>query len=256
MQTIGLTALLLASGAGACAAATQVIPLEQPTLSDAEAGSIVSPEADGVAQAVMAAQVAAWGRAHQDPGALIMAARILAEVPMRAAHDQQAPVGQNQPHTQPQAQAQAQAQTQTQIPTLGLAPPVSSGAYLDEAATLSAGNQGVLDAIEHLRGASRGVRSSPFGQGPIFMVREIKARETYGFEVEAKGGEVLRVAAIGDGDTDIDMTVHDADGALVCQDGFADHYPVCTVPRARAGKMRIDIVNRGGVWTKVQILSN
>ena len=87
-------------------------------------------------------------------------------------------------------------------------------------------------------------------------MREIKARETYWFEVEAKGGEVLRVAAIGDGDTDIDMTVHDDHGALVCQDGFGDHYPVCTVSRRQPGKMRIDIVNRGAVWTKVQILSN
>ena len=192
----------------------------------------ISPEANGVAQVVTAAEVAAWGRSHQDPGALIMAARILAEVPMRA----------NPADTGPQAGGDAM---------------LTPGSLLDEAAALSEGDEATLDAIAFLRESGvRGVRSSPFGQGPIFMVREIRARETYAFEVEARGGEVLRVAAIGDGDTNIDMVVRDEAGALVCEDGFGDHYPVCTVARARPGKMRIGIVNRGVIWTKVQILSN
>ena len=54
----------------------------------------------------------------------------------------------------------------------------------------------------------------------------------------------------------IDLTIRDEGGTLVCQDGRGDHYPVCTVVRPQGGKMRIDIVNRGQVWTKVQILSN
>ena len=190
------------------------------------AGTVISPEALGVAQMVTAAEVAAWGRAHRDPGALIMAARILGEVPMRSGE----PAGE--------------------------AAILTPDTLLDEAEAYADGGQGVLDAIARLRETKRGVRSSPFGQGPIFMVRQIRARETWGFDVEARGGEVLRVAAIGDGDTNIDMSVRDADGAVVCRDGFGDHYPVCTVARARAGKMRIDIVNRGAIWTKVQVLSN
>lgn len=224
--------LVLAASLLAVSAATARISDPAP------APAAVSPEAEGVAQVVTAAQVAAWGRAHQDAGAMIMAARILAEVPVRAA-------------------------------TAGDAsPPILTPAtLLDEAAALSIGDQAALDAIAYLRAQNlsdadpaesgvRGVRSSPFGQGPIFMVRELRARETYGFEVEARGGEVLRVAAIGDGDTNIDMVVRDEAGALVCEDGFGDHYPVCTVARARPGKMRIGIVNRGAIWTKVQILSN
>ncbi len=193
-----------------------------------EAAARITPEADGVRQMVTAAEVAAWGRRNSDAGALIMAARLLAEVPVRPGADSEA----------------------------GLTPSLTPDALLDEAAALAAGRQGVLDAIERLRGGTRGVQSSPFGRGPIYLVRQIRARETYGFDLEARGGEVLRVAAIGDGDTNIDMSVRDAEGALLCQDGFGDHYPVCTVARARSGKMRVDIVNRGAVWTKVQILSN
>jgi hypothetical protein len=215
--------VLLAGISAACAAVSQTAEGPAP-----DAATRVTPEADGVRQMVTAAEVAAWGRRNSDPGALIMAARLLAEVPVRPGADSDNGL------------------------TLSLTP----GALLDEAAALAAGRQGVLDAIERLRAGTRGVQSSPFGRGPIYLVRQIRARETYGFDLEARGGEVLRVAAIGDGDTNIDMSVRDADGALLCQDGFGDHYPVCTVARARSGKMRVDIVNRGAVWTKVQILSN
>ncbi|WP_395649484.1 hypothetical protein [Brevundimonas sp.] len=216
-----LACVLMAGLAVACAAGSRTVA--EPV--QADAAMTISPEAEGVTQIVTAAHVAAWGRTHSDPGALIMAARILAEVPVRPGADSGEAV-------------------------------LTPDRLLDEAATYANGSQGVLDAIARLRTGTRGVRSSPFGQGPIFQVREIKARETYGFEVEARGGEVLRVAAIGDGDTNIDMSVRDEAGALVCEDGFGDHYPVCTVQRRQGGKVRIDIVNRGAVWTKVQILSN
>jgi len=214
--------VLLAGISAACAAVSQTPDSPAPEVAH------VTPEADGVRQMVTAAEVAAWGRRNSDPGALIMAARLLAEVPVRPGADSDG----------------------------ALTPSLTPGALLDEAAALAVGRQGVLDAIARLREGTRGVQSSPFGRGPIYLVRQIRARETYGFDLEARGGEVLRVAAIGDGDTNIDMSVRDADGALLCQDGFGDHYPVCTVARARSGKMRVDIVNRGAVWTKVQILSN
>ena len=63
-------------------------------------------------------------------------------------------------------------------------------------------------------------------------------------------------SGVADGDTDSDLVIRDARGGVVCQDGFGDHYPVCTVSPRQGGAMRIDIVNRGAVWTKVQILSN
>jgi hypothetical protein len=210
--------------AGMAAGAALILALTGGAVADDSTNADLAAEARGVAQAVTAAELAAWGRARSDPGALIMAARLLAEVPVRQGE--------------------------------GAAPVLTPGALLDEAAALSAGSQPVLDAIARLREGTRGVHNSPFGRGPIFTVKEIQARETYWFEVEARGGEVLRVAAIGDGDTNIDMAVRDAGGALLCQDGFGDHYPVCTVAPPRPGKMRVDIVNRGDVWTKVQILSN
>lgn len=186
---------------------------------------VVTPEARGVAQAVTAAELAAWGRERGDAGALIMAARLLSEVPVRQGE--------------------------------GPEPLLTPGRLLDEAAALSAGNQPIIDAIDRLREPmTRGVRSSPFGAGPVFTVKQLRARESWTFDVDARAGEVLRVAAIGDGDTDIDLTIHDQRGATMCRDGFGDHYPVCTVSSRAGGKMRVALINRGDVRTSIQVLSN
>jgi hypothetical protein len=188
-------------------------------------GVRLSPEAAGVSQLVTAAGLADWGRAHEDPGALIMAARIVGEVPLRNQGDQP--------------------------------PLLTFDGLLDEAEAMAAGYPAYLSAIEQVRGqGTRGVVSSPFGNGPITTVKDVRARETFGFDVDARGGEILRIAAIGDGDTNIDLVVRDAEGGLLCQDGFGDHYPVCTLMPRLTGKVRVSVVNRGEIWTKVQILSN
>ena len=212
-----LTACVLAT---ACAAGA-VAHTQDPELAEAA----LPPEARGVSQAVTAAELAAWGRQRGDAGALIMAARLLAEVPVRKGE--------------------------------GEAPFLTPSRLLDEAAELSAGNDNVIAAIDRLRAAGvRGVETSQFGAGPIFTVQQVGARESYGFDVEARRGEILRVAAIGDGDTNIDLVVRASGGEVLCRDGFGDHYPVCTMRAVDGGRMRVDIVNRGAVWTRVQILSN
>jgi hypothetical protein len=191
-----------------------------------------TPEARGVTQVLTAAELAAWGRDRGDPGALIMAARLLAEVPLRA------------------AEGEGEGDRAAETPFL------TPAALLDEAAALAGGNAAVIDAIDRLRDPlTRGVRSSAFGAGPVQTVKSLRARERWAFDVDARGGEILRVAAIGDGDTNIDLTVRDARGVVVCRDGFGDHYPVCTLSPP-GGPMRVDVVNRGDVWTKVQVLSN
>ncbi len=190
--------------------------------------AVLTPAARGVTQVLTAAELAAWGRDRSDPGALIMAARLLAEVPLR--------------------EAEGDGDEEAFFTATSL---------LDEAAAMAGDNAGLIDAIDRLRDPlTRGVRSSAFGTGPVLTVKSLQARESWAFDVEARGGEILRVAAIGDGDTNIDLTVRDARGAVVCRDGFGDHYPVCTVSPRAGGQMQVDIVNRGDVWTKVQVLSN
>lgn len=195
----------------------------------ADDDAAMTPAARGVTQLLTAAELAAWGRERSDAGALIMAARLVAEVPIRVAEGD----------------------------SDGEDPFLTAASLLDEATALAGDNAAVVDAIDRLRDPlTRGVRSSIFGNGPVQTVKSLRARESWGFDVEARGGEILRVAAIGDGDTNIGLIVRDARGVVVCRDGFGDHYPVCTVSPRAGGQMQVQIVNRGDVWTKVQILSN
>lgn len=101
-----------------------------------------------------------------------------------------------------------------------------------------------------------GVRASPFGVGPISTVKRLSSRESWSFVVDARGAQLLRVAAIGDGDTNIDLIVRNDQGDVLCADGLDDHYPSCTLSPAAPTRLRINVVNRGDVWTKVQVLTN
>lgn len=178
----------------------------------------------GVERLVTAARLADWGRERDDPGALIMAARIVGEVPVRARGD--------------------------------AAPFLTADALLDEALAMSGDDPAYAAAIEIVRqDPTRGVVSSPYGDGPIATVKTLRAREQHGFDVEARPNEVLRVAAIGDGDVPLDLSVTDATGRVLCRSGVVDHYPVCTV-RPRVAGVRVEVVNGGAVWSRVQILSN
>ena len=181
-------------------------------------------EARAITRMVTAAEVADWARERRDAPAMIVAARMLGDIPTRREN--------------------------------GDEPFLTHAALLDEAETFAGADRTLLDQISRERSPDKGVRASAFGAGPIVVVRRLRARETYSFTIEARRNEVLRVAAIGDGDTNIDLALRDQNGAVICSDGSRDHYPVCTVARPQAGPIHIEIVNRGGVWSRVQILTN
>lgn len=213
-------------GSALIAAALAVGLWAAPAASQMRSAPVPDPEDDAraIAEIVTAAEVAAWARSRRDARAMIVAARMLAEVQIRRDAEDE--------------------------------PFLTQTALLEEATRFAGGDRGLLDEISRVRSPDKGVRNSPFGAGPIVIVRRIRARETYGFTVDVRRNEVLRVAAIGDGDTNIDLTLRDATGAVICADGSRDHYPVCTVARPQGGSVRIEIVNLGEVWSRVQILTN
>lgn len=208
---------VMALGLSAAPAGSQVRPAPAPPNAEDDARAIT--------QIVTAAEVADWARERRDGRAMLVAARMLDEVQSRREGED--------------------------------APFLTTTALLDEAEDFAVGDRALLDEISRLRGPGpKGVRASPFGAGPIVLVRRLRARETYSFTVEPRRNEVLRVAAIGDGDTNIDLILRDQAGAAICSDSSRDHFPVCTVARPQAGPIRIEIANRGEVWSRVQILTN
>lgn len=226
-----------------------------------------TPESRGVARAVVVAHLVDWARTNQDAEALLTASRMLAEVPMRAGPASDTGL---EPSLTPQALRQEAATLQDR----DVEDVVVTGSRVRQPADAAAESTAppvpaplpapiappppapAVPLPPPPPAPIVGVRASPFGVGPISTVKRLSSRESWSFVVDARGAQLLRVAAIGDGDTNIDLIVRNDQGDVLCADGLDDHYPSCTLSPAAPTRLRINVVNRGDVWTKVQVLTN
>lgn len=259
-----LTTLAMMVG---CATAADAAPQAQDSQTPAE-----TPESRGVAQTVIVAHLVDWGRRNRDSGALLTAARMLAEVPMRPGRE--GDVGM-EPVLTPQGLRQEAAALNrdrsdledvvvtgsrvTRPPPASAsespAPPPAPVPPPPPPATLPAPTP-AMPMPAAPPAPIVGVMASPFGVGPISTVKRLNSRESWSFVIDARGSQLLRVAAIGDGDTNVDLIVRNEKGEVLCADGLDDHYPNCTLSPVAPARLRINVVNRGDVWTRVQVLTN
>ena len=204
-------------------------PAQTPPVADAPA-KIALP-ADPFAQVIAARSVADFARRNKDARAMIVAARMLKEVPMQ--DDRQG--------TPADADAAA----------------FSPQGLFAEATKLARGDVNLLKQVEIAESNSkRGVFSSPFGKGLVRSVQNVSPRSTYRFDLNAVGGQPLRIGAIGDIGTSMSMRLVDGGGRVVCADDRNDYAPVCaTTPRA-AGAYRVELLNRSAIASRTVILSN
>lgn len=226
-----------------------------------------TPESRGVARTVVVAHLVDWARTNQDAEALLTAARMLAEVPLRTGQDGDvglAPVFTPQGLREEAAtlsrrtdleevvvtgsRVRRERPTATEDAASPLPPPPAPAPPPLPAPSAPMPTRPAAPMV--------GVRASPFGIGPISTVKRLNSRESWSFVVDARGAQLLRVAAIGDGDTNIDLIVRNDQGQVLCADGLDDHYPSCTLSPVAPTRLRINVVNRGDVWTKVQVLTN
>ncbi|KQN05379.1 hypothetical protein ASE85_20155 [Sphingobium sp. Leaf26] len=186
--------------------------------------------ADPFAQAIAAQQVADFARRERDPHAMLTAARMLQQVPMsgdRMGGDR--------------AQDDAA---------------FSPAALFAEARALARDDQSLLLQIRMAQSAGRGVVASAFGKGLVRRVLDVDPRNAYRFTVTAKGGEPLRIGAIGDIGTNMYIRLLDASGKQICLDDNRDYAPVCAVTPRASGQYRVDIGNRSAARSRTVILSN
>lgn len=218
---------------GACMAGTMMI-VNNPVAAQEQAPVATPPPAaaatpaapaDPFAQAIAARQVADFARRERDPHAMLTAARMLQQVPMI------------------EAQAQGEA-------------PFSPEALFAEAKALARDDQNLLLQIRMAQSAGRGVLASAFGKGLVRRVLDVDPRNAYRFTVTAKGGEPLRIGAIGDIGTNMYIRLLDASGRQICLDDNKDYAPVCAVTPRASGQYRVDIGNRSAARSRTVILSN
>lgn len=87
--------------------------------------------------------------------------------------------------------------------------------------------------------------------------RDIVEAKSYDvYTVVFRGREVARIAVKGDGDTDLDLYIFDADGNLVVSD--EDYSDTCAVSWTPpwTGRFTIKVVNRGNVYNEYMIATN
>ena len=198
-----------------------------------------SPEEGAVRTIEAAASLANWARTNRDADGLITAARMLKSVPTKdgpVTGTLEGPVA------------------TTPAPNR---PVMTSATLLTEARGFARGDRATLAKIRAVEtAASRGVVSSSFGSGAIRTVRDVSANATWRFTVDARGGSSLRVLAIGDGDTDVDMVMKDQNGNVVCRDLDVDERALCDITPAWSGRFTVEVINTGSVWTRTMVITN
>lgn len=184
-----------------------------------------APPFDAFAQAMAARTVAEYARRSKDPSAMLTAARMLAEVPVSGPDEADARF--------------------------------TPAALFAEAREFATGNAMLLQQIRIAETTShRGVLSSNLGSGLVRSVQLVNPLTTYQFRVTAKGGDLLRIGAIGDLGTNLVLRVTDNRGKIACVDDQGDYAPVCQTRPASNGEYRVDVINKSAAKSRTVILSN
>lgn len=218
--------MLALLAATALTTGTALVSTAQAAPEAAATATAALAPADPFAQAVAARTVAEYARRQKDPVAMMTAARMLGEIPF----------------------AGADAAADAAFTPAGL---------FAEAKALAKGDTMLLAQIRVAEStATRGVSSSAFGRGLVRNVQVVNPRGAYQFAVNAKGGETLRIGAIGDVGTNLTMRLKDASGRTVCLDDQGDYAPVCQLKPKAAGNYQVEITNRSPARSRTVILSN
>lgn len=86
-------------------------------------------------------------------------------------------------------------------------------------------------------------------------VRRCNARSSVVFFETCRAGEVTTVSIVGDGDTDLDLYVYDANNNLIASGiGLSDRETVSFVPHVTS-TFRIEVRNLGNVWNQFSIVA-
>ncbi|MEI7635751.1 MAG: hypothetical protein WCJ37_00470 [Syntrophus sp. (in: bacteria)] len=203
-----------------------------------EKAAKISDDAKAVADLNLAAQLVKYGRAAGNPSALLVAAQIIKNTPTqdtkrdkkaegKAAADKGTKSGAVDTPEQLLAEAKkmAEAKNMDQL-----------GVMIDNESKILASKGAVL--------------------GPGRSLERVMAGQTDIFRVAYKGGELARLAIVGDGDCDLDLFVYDQNGNFIVKsDSSGDREYVEWTPRWE-GYFYLKVKNQGGVYANYWILTN
>jgi hypothetical protein len=144
----------------------------------------------------------------------------------------------------------------TRLPEGGMADteePLSWQDMLASATELAADDETLLGLIDDVQAEStKGVSS-----GPVYNIGNLKngGKDAYP-AVEFVGGEYAEVYVEAKGATDLNLTIYDAQGRLVCSDTDVSHIAYCGWRPADTGNFTMKVENQGPQGAKYALMTN
>ncbi len=131
--------------------------------------------------------------------------------------------------------------------------PLSWQDMLASATELADDDETLLGLIDDVQAeSSKGVSS-----GPVYNIGTLKngGKDAYP-AVEFVGGEYAEVYVEAKGPTDLNLTIYDAQGRLVCSDTDASHIAYCGWRPADTGNFTMKVENQGPQGAKYALMTN
>lgn len=177
----------------------------------------------------LSARLFAAGEAAQDP-ILVLAAAKLRKQTKPAASDRAATQGE-----------------------AGEGAPLGWEDMLARAESLAAGDEALLALIEDARAeTTKGVVT-----GPVYNIGKLGGGKTDTYpRIDFKGGEYAEVYVEAKSSVDLNLTIKDAQGRLVCADSDVSHIAYCGWRPAENGGYVLLVENKGGAATSYALMTN
>jgi len=131
--------------------------------------------------------------------------------------------------------------------------PLTWQEMLTQAEALAAGDAALLGLIEDVRAeGTKGVAS-----GPVYNIGALARGKTDSYPlVDFVGGEYAEVYVEAKSATDLNLTVIDAEGRLVCSDTDASHIAYCGWRPAETAGFVLRVENNGTVSVTYALMTN
>ena len=196
-----------------------------------------SPDIEAIQTAAALAQ---YGYRHSSPTALIEAARIFGTVHVRDAEFEA--VADN-------AQNVAEKETGVSYDSAELLADAKGMAGKDKTllTLIKRAEEEMKDASENTRGVVG---------GPQALEGRVYAQTYMTYNAKFWAAELAEVVVIGDGDTDLDLYIYDANGNMVACDNDMIDTCVCRWVPSWTGTFIIKVVNRGDVYNNFVLVTN
>ena len=136
---------------------------------------------------------------------------------------------------------------------VGTDAPLGWQAMAEAAQELANGDEALLGLIDDLRAeGTKGVAS-----GPVYNIGQLGKGKTDTYRnIDFKGGEYAEVYIEAQSSVDLNLSVTDAQGRLVCADTDVSHIAYCGWRPDAAGAFTLSVQNKGGSGTGYALMTN